>query len=94
MVSPFRNLNLTKFQLESSPDASPVKQSDNWSINPIKVPRHNFRDSVYQQPVMILHESDGEHYSSYQSTFYEDTEETSSICESPVKNEKYFQQPV
>lgn len=25
MVSPFRNINLTKFELESSPEASPVK---------------------------------------------------------------------
>lgn len=46
-----------------------------------------------QIPVLILHESDGEnqHYSSYQSTVYEDTEGTHSICESPVKNERYFE---
>ena len=49
---------------------------------------------MYHQPVMILHESDGEHYSSYQSTFYEETEGTASICESPVRNEKYFKPPV
>ena len=88
IVSPFRNLNLSRFQLETSPEPSPSKKNAEWSINPVKVPRHNFRDSV--QPVMVLHESDGEHYSSYQSTFYEETEGTASICESPVKNEKYF----
>jgi hypothetical protein len=78
IISPFRNKN--ELVVEESPECSPNKVLDVWTINPMQIPRINLYQENNEEMPMESEEN--------QTTIYDGTQ--SSICQSPVKNPLFF----